>query len=249
MNSCIKWVGGKRLLRKQILAEFPEDYTRYVEVFGGAAWLLFARERDNRVEVYNDRNHNLVNLFRCIKYHGEALQEELKWCLVSREFFEDALHNYQNPDLTDIQRAARFFVLIKCSFGAKLQDFSGARVSLVNTVRNLEQFQERLKNTVIEQMDFEKLLILYDKKDTFFYLDPPYFQAEKYYRDSFSEKDHLRLKEVLVSLKGKFLLTYNDCPFIRTLYQQFPIVPMVRQNNMASCSTMGDYLEIMIKNY
>ena len=49
MNSCIKWVGGKRLLRKQILAEFPEDYTRYVEVFGGAAWLLFARERDNRV--------------------------------------------------------------------------------------------------------------------------------------------------------------------------------------------------------
>lgn len=190
MNSCIKWVGGKRLLRKQILAEFPEDYTRYVEVFGGAAWLLFARERDNRVEVYNDRNHNLVNLFRCIKYHGEALQEELKWCLVSREFFEDALHNYQNPDLTDIQRAARFFVLIKCSFGAKLQDFSGARVSLVNTVRNLEQFQERLKNTVIEQMDFEKLLILYDKKDTFFYLDPPYFQAEKYYRDSFSEKDH-----------------------------------------------------------
>ena len=62
------------------------------------------------------------------------------------------------------------------------------------------------------------------------------------------KKDHLRLKEVLVSLKGKFLLTYNDCPFIRTLYQQFSIVPMVRQNNMASCSTMGDYLEIMIKN-
>ena len=49
MNSCIKWVGGKRLLRKQILAEFPEDYTRYVEVFGGAAWFLFETERDNRV--------------------------------------------------------------------------------------------------------------------------------------------------------------------------------------------------------
>lgn len=188
MNSFIKWVGGKRFLRTQILQEFPTDISNYVEVFGGAAWLLFARENKKGMEVYNDVNHNLVNLFRCVKYHARTLQEELQWSMVSREFFEDALSNYQNPNLTDIQRAARFFLLIKCSFGGKLQD----------------------------------LIRRYDRPETLFYVDPPYFQAEKYYAEGFGETDHIRLKEVLDKMQGRFVLTYNDCPFVRELYRQYP---------------------------
>ncbi|MDU3286328.1 DNA adenine methylase, partial [Enterocloster bolteae] len=46
MNSFISWIGGKKLLRKTILEQFPESGTfdRYIEVFGGAAWLLFYKE-------------------------------------------------------------------------------------------------------------------------------------------------------------------------------------------------------------
>ncbi|MBU9079381.1 DNA adenine methylase, partial [Erysipelatoclostridium sp. MSK.7.34] len=37
MNSFIPWIGGKKLLRKEIIKRFPkEDFTKYVEVFGGA---------------------------------------------------------------------------------------------------------------------------------------------------------------------------------------------------------------------
>ncbi|MFQ9653619.1 MAG: DNA adenine methylase [Enterocloster sp.] len=51
---------------------------RYIEVFGGAGWVLFAKEKQaGQLEVYNDRDGNLVNLYRCIKYHCSALQEEL----------------------------------------------------------------------------------------------------------------------------------------------------------------------------
>ena len=43
MNSFIPWIGGKKLLRKEIIKRFPkEDFTKYVEVFGGAGWVLFA---------------------------------------------------------------------------------------------------------------------------------------------------------------------------------------------------------------
>lgn len=47
MESCIGWIGGKRLLRKAILEWFPTDEVgRYIEVFGGAGWVLFAKEKN-----------------------------------------------------------------------------------------------------------------------------------------------------------------------------------------------------------
>ena len=88
MDSFIAWVGGKKLLRKEIVSRFPEKFNRYVEVFGGAAWVLFYKEVSKN-EVYNDINGELVNLFRCVKYHPEAIEKELEFVLNSRETFED----------------------------------------------------------------------------------------------------------------------------------------------------------------
>ena len=63
MNSCIGWIGGKRALRKQIIELFPEDIGRYIEVFGGAGWVLFGKERkEKQLEVFNDMDGNLINL-------------------------------------------------------------------------------------------------------------------------------------------------------------------------------------------
>ncbi|OYP53089.1 DNA methylase, partial [Lachnotalea glycerini] len=74
MNSYISWIGGKKSLRKKILEQFPnsEEYDRYIEVFGGAGWILFSKERHAAMEVFNDINGELINLYRCIKYHCEA---------------------------------------------------------------------------------------------------------------------------------------------------------------------------------
>ena len=66
MNSFIAWIGGKKLLRKEIVKRFPEEgFTRYVEVFGGAGWVLFEKEQGKELEVFNDRDSNLINLYRC----------------------------------------------------------------------------------------------------------------------------------------------------------------------------------------
>lgn len=76
MNSFIAWIGGKKLLRKEIVKRFPEEgFTRYVEVFGGAGWVLFEKEQGKELEVFNDRDSNLINLYRCIKYHCRRTAE------------------------------------------------------------------------------------------------------------------------------------------------------------------------------
>ena len=63
MNSFIAWIGGKKLLRKAIMERFPEDgYTRYIEVFGGAGWVLFGKEPGKKLEVFNDVNSDLINI-------------------------------------------------------------------------------------------------------------------------------------------------------------------------------------------
>ena len=69
MNSFIQWIGGKKLLRNKIVGMFPEGFERYIEVFGGAGWVLFHKEQHAALEVFNDINSNLINLYRCIKYH------------------------------------------------------------------------------------------------------------------------------------------------------------------------------------
>ena len=75
----------------------------------------------SELEVYNDVNSDLVNLYRIIKYHPEELQKELRYILMSREIFFDAVEQCEVRGMTDIQRAARFFITIKESYGNTLK--------------------------------------------------------------------------------------------------------------------------------
>ena len=249
MNSFISWIGGKRLLRNKILAEFPEEgsYERYIEVFGGAGWILFSRDQHAKTEVYNDVNGNLVNLFRCVKCHPEALQKELEWILLSREVFFDAIH--ESRGLTDIQRAARFWISLKESFGSDGSSFGTRPKNMINAVEFLKDASIRLKSVVIENVDFERLLKTYDRPNALIYLDPPYFEAEKYYPDRFQPEDHIRLRDALKRVKGKFVLSYNDCAEIRELYKDYNIIAVERQNTLKTKNGGGMYKEVIIKNY
>lgn len=108
---------------------------------------------------------------------------------------------------------------------------------------------KRLSTVVIENQDFGHILKTYDKKDALFYLDPPYYEAEKYYSNKFIPEDHIRLKEALEKLKGKFLLSYNDCDYIRELYRDCHIVEVDRIHNLVQGKEKPRYKELLIKNY
>lgn len=252
MNSFIGWIGGKKLLRKEIVSRFPEvGFKKYIEVFGGAGWVLFHKERHAEIEIYNDINSELVNLFKCIKYHCQELQRELGFMLNSRELFNEFKQLYSVIGMTDIQRAARFFMLIKTSYGADKKSYGCVKKDIGIMTMYLSDIEKRLSKVIIENKSFDNLIVSCDRQDALFYLDPPYYGTERYYNTGFTQEQHEQLNQILKNLKGKFILSYNDCEYIRELYKDFNIDEVSRNNNLVSRYDDKDqqYRELIIKNY
>jgi len=251
MDSFISWIGGKKLLRKHICNQFPENINKYVEVFGGAGWVLFYKDKHADVEVYNDINSELVNLFRCVKYHPEAIEKEMEYTLNSREIF-NCFKNQGIETLTDIQRAARYLYLIKASYGSKTKVY-GLKPRKIANFNKITDIRDRLSKVIIENRSFNEVIRAYDSSGTLFYCDPPYFNAEQFYDTGnfvFDEEQHVLLKRILSNIKGKFILSYNDNPYIKELYKDFEIEEVSRQNNlMAKYGKNKVYRELIIKNF
>ena len=266
MNAFVPWTGGKSNLRDEIVRRFPPKVSRYVEVFGGAGWVLFHKE-PSPFEVYNDFNSNLVTLFRVVREQPEKLLRQLDFCLNSREEFEQIKVLFDRKvKMPDVVRAANFFRLIRMSYGSKCVSFSAQPCDLERGFPAIRLAHSRLRDVIIENRDFEEIIRHYDRPDTLFYCDPPYYGTEDYYLDvGFTVADHLRLRDALMGIQGRFLLSYNDCPEIRELYDGYQIVELTRQNNMAqryvkpppsadgTPFTKGgygaEYAELLIANY
>ena len=249
------WVGGKTQLAKEIVSLIPEDHNLYVEVFAGALSVLYAKELPSRRkyrEVINDYNEELINLHRCIRKYPETLQMYLNQLLISRTLFEDIKNGKCKPR-NDIERAAFYFFRIKLSFGSKGDSFAmTAKHEKPNSIYiNFFKWAKRLKFVTIENMDFEKLIKTYDRKEAFFYCDPPYFETKIYYKNSnFNLEDHRRLFETLKNIKGRFLLSYNDCDYIRELYKDFNIIQSKEiRYTLQDMSNNKRVKEIYITNY
>ncbi|MFW5838149.1 MAG: DNA adenine methylase, partial [Desulfovibrionaceae bacterium] len=220
------WLGGKRKLARRIIQRMPE-HSCYVEPFAGAAWVLFSKP-PSRVEVLNDRNDEVVNLFRVVQRHPEELQRQFHWAVNSRCEFDRLLR--ANPEgFTDVQRAARFYALLKWSFNGRLATFrysrtSRPRLDLDAMLRDLQAVRQRLADVYIENRDFETIMQRFDGPGTFFYLDPPYQGKEHYYgRGLFCFDDFRRLAAAMRRLQGGFLLSINDTPEARRLFDGFPV--------------------------
>ena len=254
INSFMAWVGGKKALRDEILARFPRNYKRYIEVFGGAGWVLFHKPPGNDFEVFNDFNGNLVNLYRCVREQPEALRNELRYMLNSRldfEYMKGMLHS--QAVLPDVRRAAYYYALIRYSYAAGTSTFGSQPHAMWNNFPLIESAAGRLQKVVIENKDCVKLIRQYDRPESFFYCDPPYYNADQYYEAVSSDGfDHAGLADALLGIKGKFLLSYNDCPEIRALYDRPGIVVegISRLSNIVQRYENGkQYPELLISNY
>ena len=104
MKSFIPWIGGKSLLAKKIVSLFPDNIQRYIEVFGGGGSVLFYGNQPRApLEIYNDWNRDLVNLFRCTKYHCGELQKEIDGYVNAREWFDDIQEQMKIRGFTDVR--------------------------------------------------------------------------------------------------------------------------------------------------
>lgn len=248
--------------------------------------MLFGKPPDKKcMEVYNDYNSNLANLFYCVKNRTGAFLRELGFLpICSRDeftvirnfldkrefdtrFLEEELelterylpppefHEIQellldNAEVTDVKRAAAFFKLIRYSYGSGCTSFGCQPFDVRKCFDAIWQASRRLADTVVENKDFEALIRQYDRDSAFFYCDPPYFQTEGHYEVVFRKEDHQRLRDTLTGCKGKWMVSYNDCEFIRELYKGYEITAVSRLNNLAQRYEGGcEFPEVLVTNY
>lgn len=218
----IPWVGGKRRLVGEILPWF-EPHTCYVEPFAGAAALLFNKV-PSKVEVLNDVNADLVNLYRVVRHHLEEFVRQFKWALTSRKLFQWAQATPPET-LTDIQRAARFFYLQRLAFGGKVESQTFGTGTTSTKMLNLLRIEEelsaahlRLSQVVIEHLDWAACIERYDRPHTLFYCDPPYWGTEGY-GVGFGLDQYDRMAELMRSMKGKAIVSVNDIPEMRQVFK------------------------------
>jgi len=220
----IPWIGGKRRLAKTILPLFPA-HECYVEPFAGGAALFFIKQPSN-VEVLNDINGDLINLYRVVKHHLEEFIRQFKWALISRQMF--AWLKQTNVDtLTDIQRAARFYYLQRMAFGGKVdnQSFgtattSGPRLNLLRIEEELSAAHLRLSRVYIEHLSWHECVRRYDRPHTIFYLDPPYWGTVGYGVE-FDFDQYVLMAELARTIKGKMVVSVNDITEMRDVFSGF----------------------------
>jgi DNA adenine methylase len=247
----LSYIGGKNRLATKIISLLPE-HTAYVEAFAGGAQVLFHKPPSN-VEVLNDLDFDVVNFFRVCQWHYEEFVRYLRYCLASRKLHE--LHLATNPaTLTDIQRAGRFFYLQKNSFGGLIlkQKFhygvtQPSNYNLERIPEIIERTHQRLQRVQIESLPYEKILEKYDRPTTLFYLDPPYWERVLY-RHNFTEADFIEMERRLHLVQGKFVLSLDDHPEVRKLFQHWRFVP-VDLHYTAQRKTAKKFKELLILNF
>ena len=191
-----------------------------------------------------------------MKNHLDEFVRYLRWILVAREEFERFKN--ENPDtLTDIQRAVRFYYLLKCGYGAKIVspafNMNATRPSSLNLLRIEEELSAahlRLARVYVENMSYERLINRVDKPFVFFYIDPPYYGYENYYGDGiFTRDDFQKLRDILTGIKGKFIMSINDTKEIRDLYKDFHIESANTSYTLAGGNRTKKVRELLIMNY
>jgi len=248
----IPWIGGKRKLAGTILPLFP-PHQCYVEPFCGAAAIFFLK-RPSEVEVLNDINGDLVNLYRVVKYHLEELYKQFKWVLTSRQNWE-WLQATAPATLTDVQRAARFLYLQKLAFGGKVdgQSFGTAttsrpRFNIFTLEEDLAEAHFRLSHTTIEHLGWQEVVRRYDRPHTLFYCDPPYWQVEGYGID-FPWSEYEQLAAAARTIAGTMLISINDHPQIRQLFDGLPVVEVDYQYTVGGAGKGGECVELIYGNW
>jgi DNA adenine methylase len=202
----LRWPGGKSRHLKRILPAIPA-HTCYVEPFAGGLAVLLAKER-SVVEIVNDINQDIVALYRCAQFHLEALLKEMEWQVAARANFKDLR---QNRGLTDLQCAARFLVLNLTSFagggtsmGVSKTRSGGVALDRMRIVERLTALRTRLDRVVVENLDWERCLRLYDAPDTFYFIDPPYLNSDIKAYDGWTEDQMKQLIMVPIPLPTLF---------------------------------------------
>ena len=209
MKPLISYYGGKQRIVKHILKYIPE-HKIYVEAFSGGATVFFAKPLAE-INILNDKNKWLVNMY--VQYK----KKPKLFARILRELpFSEHLHKISKKYKikNKMISAVRFWYNINNGFSHRLNSgWKGLAkdntriIEYINRLKRLLQPIKKLKHASIYCRKALKIIKFYDSENTFFYLDPPYPNANQGHYKGYTIENYKQLIELLKTLKGKFILS------------------------------------------
>jgi len=275
----IPWIGGKYRQAGWIWEETISNIVKngniknYVEPFGGAFWNYLRTDIYKSVNnvYYNDKNKFLVNLFHCVKYKKDELLKELKQLTPNNKEtfnkFRNMIFEIEDNNIDfkigDIKVAVAYAYVQTHMFNgnkitknvkmAKNKSDNPLR-SIINKLKNksrdVKNFLEKIDKVAVNNKDYKTIIKELDDEDTLFYLDPPYFDKERFYGfNDFGKEEHKKLADILNNIRGKFVLSYYYFDGIEEFYPKNKFYYFKKEFIKTSSSKREKGIEILITNF
>jgi len=231
--------GGKYYLKKTIIPYIPKT-TVYVEPFVGGG-SIYLNTPKSSLEVINDLDTGLIRIYRSIKEDGDVSH------LVKKYTQDDFFNIFDSKPQTEREYVERRIIVKALSYlSSENRCYNIHHVVSKHKADNIMKCHDRLKDTIIENEDYKKIISKYDSPETFFYLDPPYENSSKTVRkDLYTDINLSELSDILKNIKGKFLLSINDSERTRELFKDYIITEVSTRYSLKKRTVN----ELLIRNY
>ena len=230
IKSPLRYPGGKSRAVERIAALVP-SFDEYREPFlgGGSVFIHLKQLFPNRQFWVNDLYPELAIFWQQIQQNTEGVIQQVemwrKQFPVGKELHQFLVKNINS--FNEIETASAFFIFNRITFsgtteagGFSEQAFQGRFTP--SSIERLRPLTTIVRGTNITNLDYQKV-IEQDGENVFIFLDPPYYSATKsalYGKKGQLHKtfDHERFAETLKKTPHKWLITYDDSPYIRELF-------------------------------
>ena len=263
--------GGKYRQVKHVIDRFPSalTYNIYIEPFCGAGNISFNAPIVHRRMIMSDSDPRVIDIFQGIKDVPADIIKNFDFDrdVHDEHMFDDFLDKFlkvpltirADESLTEVltneQKLYRNLFLTFKSFAGMGKTFSRSHSSTGKTLKKfIDKYKMILNNFDVVCTDYLTIFESYAKNpDVFWYLDPPYYMqnCSDYYSTTNKTGgiDHLKLFEQICQIRGLFLLSINECPFVRDLYRNYNITSFQSKQANFTSGGIRYTTELLISNY
>ncbi|PLZ95629.1 modification methylase [Fischerella thermalis CCMEE 5268] len=267
LKSPLRYPGGKSKALNKIAEYLPDNFSEFREPFvgGGSVFIYLKQKFPNRKYWINDLNPELYCFWKVAQTNLPQLVKQVRLIkdkyTDGRLLFQELTSIESTNDLTDVDRAVRFFVLNRITFSGTIESGGFSQEAFhkrftYSSIERLEKLENILTDDIkITNLDYTELLIL-EGEQVFLFLDPPYFVAtkSKLYGKAGNLHtcfDHQKFAETVQKCHHSWLITYDDSPQIRDNFKSMNIYAWELQYGMNNYkqSEAAKGKELIITNY
>jgi DNA adenine methylase len=249
LNPIVPRIGNKKSLLKMLIPMIEEQkFKTYTEAFFGGGAVFFGLKFNNtQKKVINDLDKSLITVYSIIK--KGINEEELKNKCKIKFTLEDARDMDRTAPKTELEILLWILNRQSNTFGATGRGKIYKNTNPYNKLKKIVDYHNKLNlNTKINNKNALEVIVENDSKDTLHFIDPPYENSKKLYKDS--NPLLLELKEILKNIKGKFILTMNDSENVREIFKNYFITSVFVKGQNRKNKTIGkDRQEVIITNF